>query len=226
MKKTRSTIMLVIILLLTMSSALAAEGGDPYEVVSQTYTQDNIEIAYPQIINLSDYAIQQQINELLKNKPVKCWDEDCRELTGLTMRTTYEIRWQSANLLTVQYRSYRYMKGAAHPVNIFDTINIDINKGREIRLQDIVTIDEEFIALLKAGEFKAVSPKVKEIVKFSDKEMIRELNEQGVFYVTPVSLAVKVTVPHVAGDFVIFAVKFQDIAGKIKGEHPVWRELL
>lgn len=226
MKNRFAVIWLVIVLLLTMHSAIAAAGGGFYDVVSQTYIQDNIEIAYPQITNLPDDAIQQQINELLRNKPVKCWDEDCREMTGLTMRTKYEIKWQSANLLTVQYRSYRYMKGAAHPVNIFDTINIDINTGREICLQDIVVIDEEFIALLKAGQFKAVSSRVKEIVRFSDKEMMRELKEQGVFYLTPVSLAVKVTVPHVAGDFVIFEVKYQDIAGKIKGEHPVWREFL
>ena len=226
MKQIRLTVLLAIVVLLTMHSATAAAGGGSYEVVSQTYSQGNIEIVYPQITDLADGVIKQQINELLKNKPVKCWDEDCREMVGLTMRTTYEIRWQSANLLTVQYRSYRYMKGAAHPVTIFDTINIDINTGREIRLQDIVVIDEEFIAMLKAGEFKAVSPRVKEIMKFSDKAMIRELNEQGVFYVTPVSLAVKVTVPHVAGDFVIFEVKFQDISSKIKDEHPVWREFL
>lgn len=220
-------ILLVVVLLLTMCSAIVtAVGGAPYNVVSKTYSQENIEVDYPQVTDLPDGAIQQRINELLRDKPFKCWETDCREIAGLNMRTKYAIKWRSANLLTVQFLSYRYITGAAHPVNVFATINIDINTGNEVFLKDLVAIDEEFIALLKAGEFKAVSPRVKEIVKFSDEEIIRELNERGAFYLTPVALGVKVTVPHVAGDFVIFEVSYRDIAGKIKVENPVWHEFL
>ena len=227
MKNRCAVILLVVVLLLMLRSAVVmAASCDPYAVVAKTFTQENIEVAYPQITNLPDDAIQQRINELLRDRPFQCWETDCREITGLNMRTQYVIKWRSANLLTVQYRSYRYIKGAAHPVHMFDTININVNSGSEILLQDLVVIDEEFITLLKAGEFKAVSPKVKESVKFSDQAIIRELIERGAFYLTPVSLGVKVSVPHVAGDFVIFEVKYQDIAGKIKSENPVWREFL
>ena len=223
MKKYYASILVVFVLGLVLCSMveLPLARGDAYGIVAEIYTEDSIQVNYPQIVNLGDADKQKMINELIKNRAF-----NYEEYPGLTVRTNYEIKWRSANLLTVQYKSYRYVKGAAHPVNVFSTINIDLNTGSEIMLNDLVVIDEDFLAKIRAGKFIAVSPRVKDIITFSDEELMRACNQEGNFYFSEDSLGIRVAVPHVAGDYVIFEVKYRDIDDNIKGENPVWREFI
>jgi len=213
---------LVLIIALGITGTCIAANDGNYEIVNETYVEKKIMINYPQIHNLNDDDKQTIINQLLKNEALAACNYP--ETDGLAVTVNYTISWKSANLLSIQYRGVRFFKGGPHPVNEFSTINVDINKGSKIELKDIVVIDEDFAIKAKAGEFKAVDPIIKEKQKFSNEELIWEFSNVGYFYFTNDYLGVSTSVPHAAGDYVIFEVKYQDIAENVKTENEVWKD--
>ncbi len=48
---------------------------------------------------------------------------------------------------------YGYVKGAAYPIHLINTTNININKEKLLKINDIVNINESFIEKYKAGKY-------------------------------------------------------------------------
>ncbi|AIQ14927.1 polysaccharide deacetylase family protein [Paenibacillus durus] len=121
----------------------------PYSIVNESYTDKDITIRYPQVIGIDDSKRQEKINELLKFEALVPLDGYLSSTADydLSMDIDYEITWKSQNLLSVQYKGSSYSDEAAYPLDLFYTINIDINHGKKIRLKDAIKLDTRSIML-------------------------------------------------------------------------------
>jgi hypothetical protein len=131
----------------------------PYQIDTDNYTENNakknIDISYPQVIISGDSDRQSRINDLLKEEALyfaNVFPED--GIGHLGMRIKYKITCLSKDLLSVQYIGSAYIQGAPYPSNLFYTTNIDISAGSKLRLQDIVNIDENFVAKFRDERLK------------------------------------------------------------------------
>lgn len=221
-----------------------------YTIIKETYivSDDRMDVAinYPQISNLGDDDRQQAINKLLKKEALQIlaiFSESNDR--GLIMAIHYKIAWQSDKLLSVQYTGMDYVEGAAHPNHEFYTTNIDMTKGVKLRLQDLVTIDENFVAKFRSETIKTVSPHPgalsgKEIFiehtpfKTVD-DMIAIFNDADIIhadgrlpgtycYFTPDSFGISEGVAFAIGGHAEFEVKYVDLAEYIKADNPVWKD--
>lgn len=230
---------------LALKSPAEISGTRNYEIIEQTYHNGEVTINYPQITGLSDVNKQRAINDMIKTDTVSKFLDCFKNSDGilnkdeLSLRINYTVKWQSSNLLSIQYTGVSYSKGAAHPNSHFYTTNIDINKGLRLRLKDLVIIDERFVEIVKDGKFIAVSPDVKTKLGsafFTNEKLIKDCNQADVIdrenliegyafsYLTDDSLGISMGVLHAAGNHVQFEVKYQDIVDSIKTENEVWKE--
>lgn len=139
-----------------------------------------------------------------------------------------------------------YVKGAAHPNHEFYTTNIDIVRGSKLKLQDLVTIDENFVEKFRSETIKTVSPHPgalsgKEIfverTPFKTVDYMIESFKKadiicpdgrlpGIYcYFTPDSFGISEGgVAFAIGGHAEFEIKYEDIVENIKAENPVWKD--
>ncbi|MEI6287356.1 MAG: DUF4163 domain-containing protein [Bacillota bacterium] len=210
------------------------EGAAQYIITKQIYSEKNITINYPKIAGLSSQKLQESINKLIKNDALNCLvnnPEGADSLNDYSLKIDYLIKWQGANLLSIEYMGYGYAPGYAGNRKLYTT-NINMTGGEKLRLKDMVVIDNNFVKKLKNGKFIAVDPAAKEIMatdEFTDANLINKLNgadatsEGSTFsYFTKDALGISLEVPHVIGDQIIFEVQYQDIIDNIKTNNTAW----
>ncbi|MCL2610817.1 MAG: hypothetical protein FWE02_03965 [Defluviitaleaceae bacterium] len=119
-----------------------------YKIIPRIFEYENIKITYPQIImaneekqNIINMIIWKEMNNMLLYFP---------ERDELTLEITYEIKVMSDRLLSIIYTGVGFVQGAAGPLIIFFTTNINIITGERIVLSDVLNINDEFIELLKS----------------------------------------------------------------------------
>jgi hypothetical protein len=170
----------------------------------------NIKINYPQISNYNDSRKQQTINNLIKTSVLKVLEDYQDDLSSLDMNIDYEIKYQGADLLSIEYLGLATVKGTAHPVNAIWTTNIDLEKKQELALGAVVNINDSLVEKFKEGQYKAYSadlhiksagalPDV--LDGFSSQDLLEFFKEQSrKFYFTKDSLGISVEVGHAVGD--------------------------
>lgn len=199
-----------------------------YNTSESSYTHNSIKIAYPQISGLGDENKQKQINELIKDEAIKgisLYDDEVKA----TVEMNYEIKYKSANLLSIIYTGILYVDKAAYPINMFYTTNIDITNGNRIMLKDFINIDDDFIEKVKNAEFITQSPEIESekeyIIKtIGDFNLTKELkNADGSIentlsaysYFAEDSLGISFGVIHALGDHVEFEIDYDDLKDNI-----------
>lgn len=121
-----------------------------YNVITEKFTKgDAIVISYPIITGLSDSSTQQRVNNLLKTEAFSEFTDYSKDqginIEDLALSMEYEISYQNNNFLSVCYKGYVYLQGAAYPRSLFTTVNIDMNEGKRIKLSDMVNLDYELV---------------------------------------------------------------------------------
>lgn len=236
-----------------MASGSVNAGPDslPYNIETATYAIDtdklNVNVEYPQIVNLDDSERQQRINALIMEEAVRVKflqrlanSQDARHFT---LRISYEITWRSDRLLSIRFTGYSYGKGAPYSPDVFESLNIDMVNGKKLLLRDLVTIDESFVEKFRAEGIRTVSPLPGHFsgqqvfidfaaFKTTD-DMIRKFNaadelspegrRPGTYsYFTRDSFGISTSVAHAIGDHAEFEIKYADIAEYIIIENDVW----
>lgn len=205
----------------------------PYTLVEKIYIDKDVTIKYPQINGLDDKNKQVKINHLLKSEAFVPFNHFYDGTAGdLAMEIEYKVEWESRNLLSVQYIGGSYAKGAAHPNNFFYTINIDMNQGKKLKLNDIVHISEEFINKLKEQVQNSDDEWVRGLRTYADEwvpegfigaDTSFEISEKFTYF-TADSLGFSISVSHSGGDHIEFEIKYQDIKEFLNIENETWKE--
>ncbi|BBI33770.1 hypothetical protein [Cohnella abietis] len=219
------------------------QGENKLEINQVSYTKNNVNIFYPEIVQFDDSQRKKELNDLLKNEALQAVDYFGGREKGAEININYVAKWTGSQLLSIQYVGLGYAKGAAYPNNILFTTNLDVENGRKIKLKDMFTIDDRFVNLLKAGKYIPYDPTLDvesqakdEISKISNTDWIAYLtnadevsddNELKIFsYFTNDSLGISISVPHVLGDHVEFEINYQDLKDNIVKANGVWNVLL
>jgi hypothetical protein len=207
-----------------------------YTITKKTYTAKNIVINYPQILNMTDHAKQNKVNEIIASEALDIltgWSN----LDDVWISMDYQIAYQNAKLISIIFQGATDPKGVAHGTNQFYTVNIDINKESIVNLRDIVNIDNNFIQKIKKGKLITIATKVTiqnldESVGLTDDKLLREIStandgtQHCLFYFTRDSLGLSTNILHAAGDHLEFEVNYKDITSNIKNENELWKEIL
>jgi hypothetical protein len=150
-------IILFVLLALTLSSCNTNESTDSanskstkstqgsnndlYYITQLSYVDKEIKLNYPQINGLSDRNRQEKINELIKGEAIKVLNYYENAGEEVSLGINYDITWMGTNLLSIQYSGVEYINGAAYPINLFYTTNIDIYNVNKVKLADFVNIN-------------------------------------------------------------------------------------
>lgn len=190
-----------------------------YSIMTETFTQDNIEIQYPQIKGLGDNSKEKTINELIKSDLLKNEVEEPIDTYGdgtLTMNLNYQVTMNTPELLSIVYTGNSKVEGAAFPTNEIYAITIDLKNAAKLKLSDFTVIDTKLAEKIKQST-AVTNDAVKNdgmdknalitaIQNTDNQTLIKGLKEEwayNTFYVTPNSLVVSIDVGHVIGDYAL-----------------------
>lgn len=207
-------------------------GTDEYEILQDSYSEgEDITVNYPQIKGLGDTDRQTKINTTLKQSALSYFGstmymEDASDL--LTLTISYVISWQGKNLLSVQYYGWDEYSFAPHPNSMYFTVNINMESGEIMSLQDLFYADEIMMgSIIKNSSY--VSP-----LDIDDADLMDEMREYMLDYLSNYDLAdnqfcftqdslwISIEVPHAIGGHAEFATKYSDLISSIKPENEVW----
>lgn len=209
-----------------------------YQLTKQIYKKQNVTIAYPQIIKLSDTNKQKKINEIIKKDALELLSHYKSPYNEFSVQINYNIKSNTANVLSIQYSGLENFKNTPHPTNLFFTTNININKAKKIKLSDVVTINETLIKKFRNAKYVSSSEVSSELKKAISLELGRLNNAQLIkmfknaetsnsrcfSYLTKDSLGISINVPHPVGDHAEFEIKFNDIKSNVNKE--AWNNLI
>ena len=134
-------------------STIGNPNSSSYDITKVNYTDKNIKISYPQISNLINEEKQSKINKLIMLDALKVISSYQDNITNLTLDIQYEIKLKASNILSIQYLGYSYLNGAAYPIHLISTTNVNINKEKLLKINDIININESLIEKYKAGKY-------------------------------------------------------------------------
>lgn len=203
-----------------------------YAITKESYVNQDIQINYPQINNLNDINKQKKINELIKDDAFKTLNNFKDGNRKLSIEINYDIKYNSSNLISIQYLGYIYVEKAAHPSNMFFITNININMGSKIKLKELININDDFVEKFKHGKYKTWDSNLNlesegvlnyVLEDYTNQELIEYFNTvEPYFFFTKDSIGISIEVAHAIGDHVEFEMKYIDITDNIKNENEVW----
>lgn len=195
------------------------------EISSELFTEDGVEISFPQLSDLKDIELQNKMNIKLKEEAFR----EYQNSIDFFMSKKYEIIYQDEHTISVIYSGYAYNKNAAYPRDTFTTINIDLQTGDRIQLKDIVKIDDGFVIKLRETLSSYIDknpdwePVYSERLKSSNEYLLNLLWEADseksgdcFSYLTKDYLGLIFSTSHVAGDHFEIKVNNSDIKEYIK----------
>jgi hypothetical protein len=137
-------------------------------------------------MNLRDSNKEKKINETIKFDALNLLNAYKVSDKEFHLEINYEIKWKSANVLSIQYSGMVNFRSAAHPHYLFFTTNVNINKARKIRLNELVNMDETLSTKFKRGKYInkfRVSPELKtainmELDRLNNTDLIKMFKKQ------------------------------------------------
>ena len=194
-----------------------------YKLTKTSYSDQNVKISYPQISNLSDSSKQQKINALIKTSALEVLKDYKDSLSSLSLSMDYVIKFQGADLLSLEYLGLANVKDAAHPVNVIQTTNIDLETAKQLVIGDVVSTNNSFAEKIKAGSYKAYSSDLdlkavgvlKDVLDgFSSQDLLEGFKlPTAKFYFTKDSLGVSLEVAHAVGDHMEMETDYKTLGG-------------
>jgi hypothetical protein len=210
------------------------EVAEDYELAAEVYSEGDITITYPQMMNLADSAKQTEINKLLFNEAYKVMNF-YPETEGLELEIDYIVSFINPNFFSVQYSGTGFVEGTAHPSHMFYTTNIDVTNAKRIKLTDVVIPNKAFVEFFKSDAFRVVDPDlpelerdVKEYLIASDFENADSLDGIGTethsetfTYFTENTLGINIAVSHALGGHAAFEINYNEIPSELLTENHV-----
>ena len=205
-------------------------GTHVFEVDKETYTDRAITIHYPQISKMNDSEKQRRLNQLIKSEALSVLkDYSAGDLEKLTVKLDYVIGRQNAELLSVQFTGSRFLQGTPYPAALFQSINLEMQTGRKLRLQDIVQVNDSFVEAMKKGRMIAAANFTIDKLKLDNSKLLKtfgqadsvadsENPERAFSYFTKDGMGISFSVIHALGDHVEFELPMVNLSSFIKPE--------
>ncbi len=196
-----------------------------YTLVINTYSKGKINIKYPQINQLQNNDIQQDINEIVKKQALKLVGEVEKDEIVTTLDIDYNIKRFDDKLLSIQFIGYINSKGAPYPMFLAYTSNINIESGTELKLIDYFDISKDFVKQYRKGKLNVLKSFQNEAFEGLSDEEILTMFKSSELYLTEDSLGLTVFVPHAVGDFAELEIKYNDLKDIIEDDMK-WESII
>lgn len=192
----------------------------PISLISESYRRLNedtdVQVDYIQISRLYDQAIQKKINDALINSVFdRISEEDAKGLEyGVSSSATI-----IGQILSVSETSSYYHTDAVHPWQDMNAYVFNYITGQDVKLADIITIDDRLKAKMFAGKFQGDRVTHEECLEWGIYDelynsLLYDYNStegrQG-FYLTEYKLGFILGVDHASGDYWTFEVPYSDV---------------
>ncbi|BCN29447.1 hypothetical protein [Anaeromicropila herbilytica] len=205
-----------------------------YSIDKRIFIKDGVQIKYPQIWGLQDSKKQKYINNMLKTNAMFAFDWYDRKSKGLDLDIDYKIMWNSSNLLSVKYSGSGYANKAVHVNNFMYTVNMDINRGTKVKLNDYMNLNKEFVYKCmnyRDSEESMVNYALEDMISNNDYNiLLKYFNhadstydyEPAIFsYFTKDSLGLCIEVSDTFGGYVDIRYKYSELKKYLKKDSEV-----
>lgn len=214
-----------------------------YELKTETFTDNDVTIDYPQVINLADTSAQDKINNMIKDRAFSTYNEILKQGEPFSYELKYNVTYCSPELLSIRFNDYTNFIEAAHPSSYVETININMKDQKMIKLSDLVNINEGFVDLFKKATYQSPYPDQPQqlsetmdsflnetdtngwidLLKKVDSSDINDGNQYS--YLTKEGIVIVISVPHFMGDYAEFAISYKDLAEYETTDSEIWKDL-
>lgn len=181
----------------------------------------NISIEYPQILNTTDEKVNKMIQQFVENIL-----QDLSAPEDYSIQLTYDIKHFNESFLSITFQGFWNDIIAAHPIDYFNALTIDLQNNKVISLTDLYHIDQSFVNTVRQ-KFKdqaadAVAEKTfisseqrysveDELDKLDDKFLQELLKTSYPYFLTDKAVGISISISHAIGDHVEIYVDNQDI---------------
>ena len=106
--------------------------------------KSTFDIEYPQF---SEY--NEKINQIIKEAASPLLDDfpDAGKF-NVDCVVRYEVKLQSNKTISIAFIGTKYWRGAAHPIHVYHTINVDLQTSKKISLSDVIDLSKENVLVL------------------------------------------------------------------------------
>lgn len=176
-------------------------------------------IEYPILSNLRDSNTEEAVNALIKENATRILTDYDLDPSADTLAVSCNIVSLDRSKAVMTYEGSLMVSGAAHPVNIFYTITVDLNKGTLLGLSDyadaytmagymvsddcVVTKPSDYSAEVKEYLKSQEVNDLWAILKECDFTSKTEGFPQAFSYESQGSVYMAVPVPHALGDYAV-----------------------
>lgn len=189
----------------------SSEEKKEIKIVSKDYAYDeeyvSYKVTYPQLeedvngINevITKFAMG-TADMLGYDKPE--YNEELDLYEERTIEEKYEIKFQSDDVLSIAITGYFNIKSAAHPSSTARVLNIDLQTGKEIDINEKYVIDEEFVdKMLGRGQEQLDEEVYEYIVEQGRDKIVEYCKSAGTIYITEKGLGIYYETIHALGDY-------------------------
>ncbi|SEW16299.1 hypothetical protein [[Clostridium] fimetarium] len=192
------------------------------EVFSDTsHINSNVNIKYPQLIgDKRDYS---EVNNFIKETIMEHLYDYGVDYSNLTITVDFKITFSNKRLISIVFSGFGNVRTAAHPNNIFYSLNIDLEACSKIKLQDICSINSNLVKIYRE-KWAQQTDEVRAVIlrDYNDDDLIKaftqadNLGSSVYSYLTSNGVAFSLSVSHAIGDHIETEINYQEIKDNLK----------
>lgn len=97
----------------------------------ETAQLSQLGVSYPEVVNLSDRGVENQINRLIKATALSAIPESYfKGQNFIQANSSYGISVNQNNIMGLKFENYTYWEGAAHGITRMRAITVNLETGR------------------------------------------------------------------------------------------------
>lgn len=143
-------------------------------------------VKYPEVINLNNPNVQQQLNKLIKELVDRLMVQQGHGKEELAdMLGSYLVSVNEKGILSIKFENYSYFSHAAHGLTVMRSLTADLATGQTYEISDLFKRNSSYRI--------AISDWIKEEINKRKLPMIAEferINDEQSYYLTPNALVI------------------------------------
>lgn len=179
-----------------------------YSINKQEFIRRNINVQYPKYNALINEDTASNVNNIIYEKFVEQQfggnEEDLNSWT--IYNADYQVMLSTSDLISIVEEGDATGNGGIHDY-FSESLTIDLNTLKKLKLTDFVIIDENFVSKVKNPSDLMGAPNssredlIEIINSYSHEKIMKQMNEFTPFFVTENAIWVQISVPHLAGKY-------------------------